>query len=413
MHYCKNLNLCWIFFSILFLGGCSVFQNDLAKRSHDKTLPNISYTRTISDVSSIGIEWKLPKNLSNVEGYAIMQQDSKHNNKTLAIIKNPYATHYFISGLLPQTHYSFSLVVLGKNNKIAQQGKIIEAKTSFIDPIENIFASKNLPKEIKIFWSPHSNPSIKRYIVQRKNDKGEFLNIGVVPHRLFVEFFDTNLDDGKSYTYRILSENFEGIGSLPSQIVEGSTRNKPLALPYIHASNHLARSILLTWNIPKNTPFPLGSFKIYAADSKDGKFKLIGQSKKASFKENNLKDNQIRFYKVVPVDLDGVEGDLNIPSIKGITLPPLPIPNITSAVIKNHQAVIQWNLEDPQQRVKSFQVCRTQKGDAKTKLCFENIEKNHFVDKELQPKISYHYEVFSVDANKVLSQPSTLIKLGL
>ncbi|RDU73538.1 hypothetical protein CQA57_04985 [Helicobacter anseris] len=411
MKYYKNLNFYLISLSFFLIQGCGIFQNELAGRKIDSSLPVIPYARTISDVTSVGFEWKTPSNLEDVEGYAITYKDSKQNTIPLAIVKNPYATHYFVSNLKTQTNYTFHVVVLGKHKNISPQSKAIVVKTSFIDAVENVFASNDLPKEVKIFWSPHPNPSIKKYIIQRKDKKGDFLNIGVVPHRLFVEFFDTNLEDGQSYTYRIICENFEGTPSLPSQIITGSTRKKPNGLANIQASDNLNKSILLTWDIPSDSKYPISLYRIYAANDIGEKFKQIGETKRNFFKEKGLKDNQIRYYKVIPVDSDGIEGDLSIGAIKGSTLPPPPTPKITSAIIKNQRAIIRWEKIEALQDI-SYKVCRTEKGNKKTRICFEDIQVNGFIDKEMQPNIQYFYEVFSIDSNKIESKPTPIIKLG-
>lgn len=411
MKYYKNPKLFLIFFSLFLIQGCSVFQNDLAKRKLDNSLPVVPYARTIADVTSVGFEWKSPNNLENIEGYAITYKNDKQQDVPLAVVKNPYATHHFVSGLKPQTDYTFYIIVLGKENNISPQSKAIEIRTSFINPIENIFASKDLPQEIKIFWSPHPNPSVKRYIVQRQNNEGKFLNVGIVPHRLFVEFFDKNLEDGKSYVYRVVAENFEGVKSIASKAVVGVTRRKPNGLSNVQASNNLSKSILITWEIPNNTKYPITSFKIYAANNIDEKFKLIGESKKNFFKEEKLKDNQVRYYKVVPVDQDGIEGDLSVGAIKGTTLPPPPTPKITSARVKNQRAIIRWEKISEDQEI-SYKVCRTEKGNKKTRICFEDIQIGGFIDKEMKPNILYYYEVFSVDSNKTESAPTQIIKLG-
>ncbi|WP_158654705.1 MULTISPECIES: fibronectin type III domain-containing protein [unclassified Helicobacter] len=377
----------------------------------DNSLPTISYARTITDVTSVGFEWKSPSGLENVEGYAITYKDDKQQNIPLAIVKNPYATHHFVAGLKPQTNYTFYIVVLGKENNISPQSKAIEIKTSFINPIENVFASKDLPQQVKVFWSPHPNPSIKKYIIQRQNNEGKFLNIGIVPHRLFVEFFDKNLEDGKSYVYRVIAESFEGVKSIASTVAVGFTRKKPNGLNNIQASNNLSKSILITWEIPSDTKYPITSFKIYAANNMDEKFKLVGESTKNFFKEEKLKDNQVRYYKVVPVDRDGIEGDLGVGAVKGITLPPPPTPKITSARVKNQRAIIRWEKIEGDQEI-SYKVCRTEKGSKKTRICFENIQIGGFIDKEMKAGILYYYEVFSVDSNKTESAPTEVIKLG-
>ena len=396
-------------FVMLFLQGCGFLQSDLSKLKPNPSLPQIIQARTIVDVSSVGFEWSGIKNLENIEGYTIAIKNDKQKLVPLTTILNPYATHAVVSGLAPQTPYTFYLIVLGKNKTIATRQKVIAITTSYIDPIEHIFTTGGLPREMKIFWTPHSNPSVRKYLIQRQDDKGVFRTIGEIPHRLLVEYFDKGLEDGKKYSYRIIAVSFEGKESLPSVPISGETRQKPAPLTNVKASNNQAKSIKLTWNEPKNTDFPINLFEIYASDTPDDKFKKIGTSRKTSFEEIGLLPEQIRFYKVIPVDQDGIEGDLNIPVVSGKTLPLPPTPKITLSAVRKNAAVLKWEA-DPS-KVESFKVCRTERGKKKTRICFENIQKNFFIDREMQENISYHYEVYSLDAFKQESLPTPEIKL--
>ncbi|MCE3037803.1 hypothetical protein [Helicobacter anatolicus] len=418
MGFCKILKICYIYFSLIgliALQGCGILTSDIAKRKFDNTLPVPEEIRTINDVTSIGLEWKMPENLEEIGGYVIYENTIKKNensakSKIIAIIKNPFATHYYIQKLKPQTDYSYQIASLGKNNTISIKSPPINIKTSYIDPVENIFASKDLPKQIKIFWSPHNNPSIKRYIIERKTQEGKFLKVGIVPHRLYVEFFDKDLEDGKVYSYRVISESYENAKSLPSAVVTGSTRKKPLGVQNLQASTNLVKSILITWNLPENLNVSIKNFKIFTSHTLNGKFSFLAQTQDNFYKVLNLKDGEIRYYKVISVDADGIESEMNIGAIQGNALPPPPTPKILSATIINNQAVLKWEIEDDTRNIINFKVCRSENN--KNQICFDNIMQQEFIDKEMQPNIKYQYDVRSVDEYNLESLPTPIQSLG-
>lgn len=410
MGFCKILKIYCIFFSLLLIQGCGFFISDIEKRKLDNALPAPQGIKTINDVTSIGFEWKLPENTEEIGGYVIYATNPKQESKIIGVIKDPFATHYYATNLKPQTEYTYQIASLGRENNISIKSSPIVIKTSYIDPIENIFASKDLPKQIKIFWSPHPNPSIKRYIIERKTEDGKFLKVGLVPHRLYVEFFDKNLEDNKSYAYRVISESFEGALSLPSAIAIGTTRKKPLGVQNLAASNNLIKSILITWDMPENSANTIKSFKIFSSHSLNGKFKLLSTTTKNFFKDTELQDGEIRYYKVIAVDSDGIESEMNTGAIKGNALTLPPTPKVISASIIDNQAVIKWEIQTDR-NITSFKVCRSENG--KNQICFENIPNTEFIDKEIQPQVKYQYDVRSIDDNNLESLPSQSYSLSM
>ncbi|SQB98418.1 fibronectin domain-containing lipoprotein [Helicobacter fennelliae] len=401
---------CSILASVLFL-GCSnksvgigfLNTNDII----DQNLPVIHNIRTLVDVTSVALEWDLMQDIHSVKGFVIYQIQSNKKPKKIATIKNPYSTHYVVNSLLPQTSYSFAIAVLGKDNAISKQSQSVEIKTSFIDPIEQGFASFDKPKSIKLIWSPHPNPSITQYIIQRMNDSGKFLNIATVKNRLMVEFFDTNLSDGKEYSYRIVAQDFDGTKSLPSEVINGKTKNKPQTITSLQASRKYAKKIQLEWGSVAEAK----KYEIYYSDTLDGKYNLLGTSDTNSFVDSINQDGVTRFYKVIAIDESGIASDLPKGAVMGETLPPLLVPKIIKSSVQNKHGVIEWEVIN-NAHVKSYAVYRlTEK--TKTPLRFDNTTKTKFVDKDMALSKKYTYWVVAVDENGNESAPSQKIELWL
>ncbi|STP12291.1 fibronectin domain-containing lipoprotein [Helicobacter mustelae] len=406
----KILRFC-LLCSLALIQGCFFLESEVNKRRVDNTLSKVEGIRTISDVTSAGIEWQLPSDIEQISGYVIYAIDDKKTPKILHVIKNPFATHYYVGKLKPQSSYNYQIAALGRQNNISVKSENITIKTSYIDPIENVFASKDLPKQIKIFWSPHPNPSIQRYIIERRAENGQFLRVGVVPHRLYVEFFDQNLEDDKAYTYRVLAESFEGALSLPSKSVSGITRKPPLPLQNITASNNLVKSILLHWDVPQNPISPIARYKIFASPMLNQGFKFLAQTKQNSYKDQNLKDGEIRYYKIIAVDADGVDGEMPNGAVEGNALPLPATPKVIAArMINGNMALLQWRMPENARQIAHFKVCRLANGGSK--VCFDNISQEEFIDKEMKPQIKYQYSVQSIDANDLESLPSQSFTLG-
>ncbi|WP_082942606.1 MULTISPECIES: fibronectin type III domain-containing protein [unclassified Helicobacter] len=404
--FCKLLASLALIASLAGCGGKGASLGLMSDKDKiDPNLPAIGQVRYIADVSSIAFEWDKIENPNAIKGFVIYQANSSGNNKKIATIKSPYATHFVVDSLLPQTTYTFQIATLGSDNAISQSPAKITIKTSFIDPIEKAFASSDYAKAIKLIWSPHPNPSITRYIIQRKNDAGKFLNIATVKNRLLVEYFDDDLDDAREYTYRIIAQDFNGIKSLPSEEIQGSTREKPKPITNLKASQDLAKDIQLSWPaVPGAT-----KYEIYISESVQGAYKPLVQVNKNYYMHKVGKDNAVYFYKVRAIDESGVAGDLPNGATQGATLPPPPTPQITKGVIQNNQAIIEWGVIN-NARVKGYAVYRYE-GRSSNPLRFTNTIKTRFVDKEMQQGKRYIYKVVSVDANGNESLPSQEVEL--
>lgn len=403
------------FLAIAIFSGCASLENSSlslfgSSDQVDPSLPMIKKIRTINDVKSIGFEWEKIDNTALIKGIVIYRVQKGGVLKKLTTVKNPLATHYYDTDLIPQTQYAYEFSTLGQNGLVSTRSPVLNVKTSFIDPIESVFASVDYPKEIKLIWSPHPNPSISRYIIQRQNEKGMFLNIGTIKNRLYVEYFDKELQDGKEYKYRVLAESFEGAKSLPSIVVTGKTKAEPIGITELQASNNLARSIRIDWK--KSPQEDVVKYKIYSASSLRANFSLAGETKNNFYIHKINDDGVERFYKVVPVDIAGIEGTMPAHSAKGMTLRAPKAPIITRAVIENSRAIIQWQkLDDPQ--VKGYIVYRYEGNFSSKALRFSDIKKNEFIDKEMRTGKKYRYQVASIDKNGLESKPSESVELLL
>lgn len=413
------------FVALIFVGifsGCADKTqsfNFLSKEEKiDESLPTIlsHKIRYIADVSSIAFEWELLEN-TNIKGFVLYQNNQNGSTKKIATIKNPNSTHFVLDSLLPETEYSFQIATLGHNNATSKKSAPLVIKTSFIDPIETVIASQNNPKQVKLIWSPHPNPSITRYIIQRQNQKGKFLNIATVKNRLLVEYFDENLDDETEYVYRVVAQDINGIKSTPSHIAKGKTRAKPPMIQTLKASNDKLKEITLTWEAIAGAK----TYEIYASGDDGITYKSIAKTRKTTYTENveKLQKSQSfkqgdsglkRFYKVIAIDKDGVASNPpQYPAI-GYTLPPLPTPVVQKASIEDEKAIIQWeviNLE----RVKAYSVYRRENGKKSTQLRFANTTNTTFTDKEMQRGKKYTYQVVSVDEEGNESLPSKEVLL--
>ena len=385
---------------ILFSGCSHLFFNP----NLDLSLSTLNQIQVLPDVSSAAFEWKRV-NDANVEGFVVYRKMDSEDFKRIAIIENPIATHFYDKDLQTESVYTYQFAVLGKNNTISQRSKSLKVKTSFIDPLETLYASSDEPRMVKLLWNPHPNPSISKYVVERKID-GEWKKIGEVKNRLGVEYFDRDLLDGTSYEYRVAGVSFQGDKSRYSPIANARTKLPPPPLKNITASLDVPKLIILKWEDSKIKD--LAGYIIYASQREDKSFKKVAQTLKPYY-EFKVQENGMQwFFKIVAIDKDGIQGSLNQVPVRGTSLVPPSPPLIKGANLQEGEVVIGW--ETPDKRVNEIIVYRKE-GMFGTPLEFKlQADAKRFVDKEMQSGVEYTYWVEFLDVNQIPSAPSAEFK---
>lgn len=395
----------WIVLGIIFSGCADLFFNPTTNLS----LVPLNEVRIMPDVSSIAFEWKLNEKDKSIKGFVIYRKTKDEKEfQRIAIIRNSFATHFVDKGLQSETIYYYQFATLGSNDTISARSKTFAAKTSFIQPLEMAYASKDTPRMIKILWNPHPNPSVDSYIVEKKIN-GKWEEIAKVPNRLNIEYFDTGLGDGVTYEYRVASVDFNGIKGRYSPVVSATTKRPPEPLSNITASKDVPKLIIIKWDASKQAD--VTHYLIYASQKEKGDYEQVGESKNTYFEFKTQDDGSRWFFKVVAVDEYGIAGSLAQVPVMGVSLTPPPAPVIKGASVVDGQALIGW--EPPSTRVSEIYVYRKE-GSFGNPLKFKvKANENKFVDKEMEQGKKYTYWVEFVDVNQIPSQPSetfTLIK---
>lgn len=397
----------------VFLSACA--SSFSSKLREDSSLPPPSSIHTLADVSSVGFEWKLIQD-EKVKGFVVYRSESGEGKglQAIATIKNRFATHFYDINLNPQSKYIYAFASLGNDDNISPKSEPIHIQTSFIDPVESIFAINNEPRTIKIIWSPHPNPSVDSYLVQRLDKAGKFRTIKTIPHRLGVEYFDTNLNDGQVYTYRIIARSHEGIESKPSQGISVSTIPQPAPIENIQASTDLPRAIEITWKAAPDTQgVSRKIYKISYAREHDKSFKKIATTTQTSYTHKlQQEDDGVKIsYQVILLGDNGLEGRESSSPATGSSLPKPSMPLNFRAQMLDNQASLSWDTPTDE-RIQSFVVYRKEGTIWAQSLRFSNITNNDFVDKEMQKGKKYRYSVVSVDSHGIESTPTQEIELS-
>lgn len=389
--------------TVFILAGCSLKKPETTVI--DQNLPAIGSIKTLADAGSLGLEW-IPSDDSRVTGYKIYRNGPDGFLK-VGTLYNRYASHFVDNDVAVQTTYNYKVSTITADGRESQPTNVTVATLPPPEPLSYVEVIKGLQKQVKLIWRPHPNPATEGYKILRADprDNNKWVMIGYVKGRPSAEFIDTDLEDGRIYQYRIVARMFNGIESLPTAIVEGSTQ-QPLPYPDgIKTTSDLPKSIKISWNTVPNSAY----YNVYSSRFETVSFEKT-KVRDTNFTQLIDEDGASRYYKISSVAPDGYEGNLSPIAIQGSTLSKPATPKLVSNFLENGQAVIRWLAGDS--RPASYKIIRrVYNGPLKTKLVwdertFTDINATQFNDASLIPGNRYGYFIYAVDKYGIVSEPS-------
>ncbi|MBN2816828.1 MAG: fibronectin type III domain-containing protein [Campylobacterales bacterium] len=364
-------------------------------------------------MKTVAFEWSSIKD-PRVEGIYVyketMTPEQTSEFERYAVIDNRFKTHYVDGNVEPNTKYSYKFQTFSKDAD-GVLGETVTLNTlPVLESVSWIHSITGMPRSAKIIWRPHPNNRVRSYIMERKTlEDEEWSELGRVEGRLNAEYIDQGLQDNFVYFYRLKALTYDDILSTPSQSVKVVTKPLPQPVVNIKTTNSLPRAIRIDWD--KSTQKDFERYYVYRSESIDGNYELIAKLYNNTFTDKIEEDGKSYFYRVSVVDIDGLESEHEQNSIHGMTLVKPSAPAIVEASFKGSYIELVWNKADI--RARSFIVERAEiKGwfERDTQR-YEGITSKNFIDKKILPGTEYMYNVYSVDKDGIVSEPSIMVKI--
>jgi len=273
-----------------------------------------------------------------------------------------------------------------------------------------------LDKKIGLKWDLVSPYLI--YIVYRDNEL-------LTPGGVFIQdkdvkfyFVDEGLENGKTYTYKILGIDPLGRQS-PPVIVKGSPKDlTPPPIP-INLKGELKNGkVYLSWDA--SSADDLKGYNVYRSESIKGKFIKLNTK---PLKERKFVDRQVEmgknyWYAVTAVDKNGNESPFS--QLKLVqyfdTIPPAP-PKGLKAEAEAGKVILSWEPNSEEDLLGYYVLRGLKRSDNMIILGGgEVINENRYVDEDLRKEmdnVDIFYAVKAVDKSYNQSQPSEVIKVRL
>ncbi|WP_292657927.1 hypothetical protein [Nitratifractor sp.] len=207
----------------LALDGCSQTVGDvtsLAAIKTDPSLPRIQGVKTVVDRTSVGFEWQpvTDKRVEGIDVYrALVTGSTEEKYLKIATIPNRYATHFVDTTIRPATTYDYTFKTFGVLFGSAP-GQIVRVKTAPPLPAVNLVkAYQPDAGVVKLLWTPHRDPRIVEYLVERRLPGQKWKYLATVKGRLNPEYIDMSPAKGYTYDYRVTARSADKIQTLPSR----------------------------------------------------------------------------------------------------------------------------------------------------------------------------------------------------
>lgn len=407
---------------VVLLNGCANLNNisTPVKPKIDESIEVINQQsiKSISDITSVAFEWKKVTD-PRVVGYNFYRANMHKDGRRLKLIKsidNRYATHFLDKDLEPATKYVYQI-----SSKTADG---IESKTTEayvvqtlqrIAPVSFVQAISDLPNRIKLIWRPHEDQRVAYYKIEKFNSTlNKWLPLTTVKGRLQAEYIDNRLDNKESAKYKITAYSFNDVATLPSQVVEATTKPLPNGVKNLNATNNQPKKINLTWGLSPNED--IIKYEVHRSLFKSIGFLKIKDLKNdaTSYSDVIDSDGKEYYYKVLARDKDDLLSSPKIDPVKGITLSQPDKPILTLAQIQGNKAIINWKAPTDN-RAMSYNVYK------KTRINFfeyhiekfTDIKDLRFEDNNIISGVQYSYSIQASDEYGLLSNKTEEAELIL
>lgn len=191
-------------------------------------------------------------------------------------------------------------------------------KPDYIPPSSPVFKHYELKEgEIHLKWAKSSSEDVVKQILYRKTNNAEAWELILETKEPIEAYMDTEISEGKIYSYTVLAIDDSGLESIPSpsvSIVVPKTKVNTKIKGFYAQVDKTNKAILLSWRYKEDG---IAEYEIYKS-KKEGKLRLLrmvpGDSK--LLYDYDLKINTVYQYAIRAVFKDGRMSKLETKNVK-------------------------------------------------------------------------------------------------
>lgn len=273
------------------------------------------------DIKGASLKW-VPRPQSEkdndlvVAGFKIYRKTPKDKNFIDIAKVNNETKEFNDTGLKDGDEYIYAITAYNENKIESHISAQLRVKT--IPTMNPLNVSNGKIRFVPISWGSLSSEVIEGYRIYRSDSKdGSYKRITQISNRSTSSYTDRDLDDNKTYWYRITAYNRNNVETDMSEPVSAKTRDKPPVPKGLRARGTEPKKVVLEWSLINNQEEEIKGYKIYRSVSEDGNYKLINdvRSDRDTYTDDDfdIKEDKVFYYKISSFNSANAESSLSAP----------------------------------------------------------------------------------------------------
>lgn len=280
-----------------------------------KSLPMMDSVTWIYAVTgmprSAKIIWR-PHSNQKVKSYKIQRRELTSTEwSDIAVVEGRLSAEYIDKSLNDKYTYIYRIRALTYDNLTSKPSEEVKVLTKPLpQDVENITATKKLPKKIEINWDKSTVQDFFVYFLYRSSSvDGSYSILAKIKDNTFVDNIE---EDGQTYFYRVSAVDKDSLESKhEEESIQGSTLVKPKAPDLVEAK--LDKEIVkISWSVAEKRVKTYIVQKRYKKSFFDEAIEDFEAIKGLEFIDSEIKADTTYFYKVFSVDEFGIKSDASI-----------------------------------------------------------------------------------------------------
>ena len=279
------------------------------------TLPmmeSVTWIHAVQDMPrSAKIIWR-PHSNEKVKAYKLQRRTLEAKEWTnITVVDGRLRAEYIDYDLKDKFTYIYRIRVLTYDNLISKPSKEVKVTTKPLPKsIQNITATKKLPKKIEIKWDATVTKDFKNYRVYRStNIDGSYEMIAELTKTVYVDNID---EDAKKYFYKISVIDKDGLESkYDEESAQGATLTKPNA-PDLVEAKLVNEEVKISWAKGDERVKTYIVVKRYKKSLFDEAIEDYEDIKNLEFIDTEIKPASTYYYTVYSVDEFGIKSEPSI-----------------------------------------------------------------------------------------------------
>ena len=263
----------------------------------------VTFINAVSGLPArIKIIWR-PHSLENTEYYVIERNEYKSSSwDEVGKVKGRLNAEYIDKDIQDNTVYRYRVRIKTNDGVVSTPSDTVEAHSKPLPKgISGVKATSNLPKKIILTWNASTTSDFAYYKIYRSPTSSLFYTF--YGKTVNTEFEDLINDNGKTYYYRVVAVDVDGLESKQDGTISGMTL-PALSAPSVSSVKHDGSAIFIAWSGDENA--------IKYSVTKE--FEISGKTKKQNFTgifESNFVDQDtlpgVEYkYNIIAIDKYGI-----------------------------------------------------------------------------------------------------------